>query len=230
MNEFNLEQSIGEWRQQMRDGGIRSAGVLDELENHLREAVDQHESSGLSSPLAFEKAARQIGTAALLKPEFGKFGPTHSLAEHAKHFILTLAGIRNPTLAMAMNTSHSKPNLEPGWTTYLKSTAFVLPAAGLWIFSVVFLFPKLNQICQSTGVAIPGVYGFVLFLSQYSLLLAAVVGLALGLLEWRSEKWPRYRRAVVGVGVFAVNSAAILLITGMVLLALISASHLLAGK
>jgi hypothetical protein len=30
--------------------------------------------------------------------------------------------------------------------------------------------------------------------------------LLLALLEWRSSKWPRYRRATVGIGTFLLNS------------------------
>ena len=40
---FNLDQSIAAWRQQMVAGGIKSPRVLDELESHLRDDVEEQE-------------------------------------------------------------------------------------------------------------------------------------------------------------------------------------------
>jgi hypothetical protein len=226
---FNLEQAIKEWRRQMIAVGIKSPHVLDELESHLREDLERRERAGLTPELAFENSAQQIGAAELLKPEFRKIGRISAWSEYVKHFIQTLAGIPNPTFVTTMNTMESHSHLEPRWATYLKSATFVLPAVCLWTFSTIFLFPKLNEICQHAGVRIPGVYGLMLFLSQYSLILLGAFAVMIGLLEWRSERWSRYRRVTFGVGVFVVNSIAILLITGMVVLALISASQLLQG-
>lgn len=69
---FNLDQAIGEWRRQMIAGGIKSSAVLDELESHLREDIEQRIRSGTPAPQAFEEATRQIGNADALKLEFAK--------------------------------------------------------------------------------------------------------------------------------------------------------------
>lgn len=68
----NLEDSIKEWRQNMlATSGINRAAV-DELENHLRESVDQLVSTGLNKAEAFQTAAANLGSAPELSGEFRK--------------------------------------------------------------------------------------------------------------------------------------------------------------
>lgn len=69
---FNLEQSIAEWRQQMLAAGIKSPVLLEELESHLREQIEELVKSGISEQRAFEFAVREIGHAEMLKVEFKK--------------------------------------------------------------------------------------------------------------------------------------------------------------
>jgi hypothetical protein len=71
---FNLDQAIGEWRRQMLAAGIKTPEVLDELESHLRDDVEQQVQSGLSEEKAFEAAVRKIGQVGALKREFEKIG------------------------------------------------------------------------------------------------------------------------------------------------------------
>lgn len=54
----------------MSAGGINTPEVLNELETHLREDVEQQMASGLTAQLAFEAAVRHIGRAGLLRSEF----------------------------------------------------------------------------------------------------------------------------------------------------------------
>ena len=91
----------------------------------------------------------------------------------------------------------------------------------------MFLFPKLQQICRDAGVAIPAVYQVTLFLREYFVFIGGGIMLALVLLERRSSRWPRYRRAAIGVGVFLLNTAVLVLITLMFILALLAAPALL---
>jgi len=63
---FNLEQSIGEWRQQMAATGLKNGDLLDELENHLREAVERQTNSGAMAHQAFETAVARMGQAIAL--------------------------------------------------------------------------------------------------------------------------------------------------------------------
>lgn len=217
---FNLEQSIADWRRQMADSGIRTPDLLDELEGHLHDDVAQQVRSGLNAEQAFRTAIQRMGHADVLKSEFAKIGRANAFQERLKHFVLTLAGIPNPILATNMNTSNS--NIEPGWATYLKAATFLLPAVSLWALNMVFVFPKFQQICLEAGVAVPSVYQVTIFLKDYNVLICGGLILALVLLEWRSGKWPRYRRATLGVAVFFLNSAVLILIGLMVVLALLA--------
>ncbi len=138
---FPLERAIADWRRRMTAGGIRSRAVLDELESHLREDMDRQSIPGASEEKAFAIAVRQIGRADLLQGHFSKAGD--GVGESLKRLILILAGIHQPQFATTMNTSQTTLNPEPRWATYLKAAAFGLPAAFLWLVSIVFLMPKL---------------------------------------------------------------------------------------
>jgi len=71
---FDLDEAIVEWRRQMAAGGVKTPEVLDELESHLRDDVEQQVRSGLSTQEAFKVAIRTIGQAKELKAEFQKVG------------------------------------------------------------------------------------------------------------------------------------------------------------
>ena len=73
---LNLDQSIADWRRQMAAGGIKSHRVLDELESHLRDDIEEQTRSGLDAPQAFKAAIQRIGRAGELKAEFAKVGRT----------------------------------------------------------------------------------------------------------------------------------------------------------
>ncbi|MBI3876424.1 MAG: hypothetical protein HY300_10820 [Verrucomicrobia bacterium] len=211
----------------MTAGGIKSTAVLDELESHLREEIGQQMRSGSSEKQAFDAAVQQIGQAGALKVEFAKVRAANETHERIKSAMLTLAGIPNPSLVTDMNTSHPNSNIEPRWATYLKAAVFLLPAVVLWIFSMIFLFPKLQQICQDAGVVLPAIYDVTRFVGEHNVLICGALVLALVLLECRSERWSQYRRAFVGVGVFVLNAAVLVLITLMVVMALLAAPALL---
>ena len=57
---FNLEQTIAEWRRQMLAAGIKTPVPLEELEIHLREAIELHVKSGLNEAEAFQASAGYI--------------------------------------------------------------------------------------------------------------------------------------------------------------------------
>jgi hypothetical protein len=73
---FNLDQAIADWRRRMAAGDIKNSEVLDELESHLREDVEQQIHLGLSAQQAFEAAIERMGEASELKAEFAKAGVT----------------------------------------------------------------------------------------------------------------------------------------------------------
>jgi hypothetical protein len=220
---FNLHHAITEWRQQMATGGINTPAVLDELESHLQDDVERQVQSGAGAEQAFRAAVSRLGQPNALTNEFSKIGESNAAFTRIKYFLLTLAGVQNPILATNMNTSYPNTNFEPRWATYLKSAAFLLPAITLWMAVVVFIVPKLREICGQAGVALPAVYGLVFSLMQHGVLIGGTLIAALIFLEWRSDRWPRYRRAAFGIGVFALNSAVLILISFLVVFAVIAA-------
>lgn len=69
---FDLEKAIYEWRQQMTDAGLKSTEVLDELECHLRDDVEQQIAAGTEAHEAWTEAMTRMGAAGALRKEFGK--------------------------------------------------------------------------------------------------------------------------------------------------------------
>jgi multisubunit Na+/H+ antiporter MnhB subunit len=61
---------------------------------------------------------------------------------------------------------------------------------------------------------------------DYGIFIAGTIILMLILLEWRSSKWPRYRRTAVGLGAFLLNSVVLISIFMMVVTAMVVASVL----
>jgi hypothetical protein len=93
---FDLEQSIADWRRQMLAAGIKIPVPLEELEIHLREAVEQHMRSGVNAQQAFETAVRQIGKAGTLNQEFNKVE-----RKQMKRVLIISAGVIGVLLGMA---------------------------------------------------------------------------------------------------------------------------------
>jgi hypothetical protein len=73
---FDLQQAIAEWRHQLARGGINSPGVLDELESHLRDDLQQQMRSGMGPRQAFDAALQRLGQNDALKIEFKKVSAT----------------------------------------------------------------------------------------------------------------------------------------------------------
>ncbi len=223
---LNLDEALTEWRRQMVAGGIKSPQVLDELECHLRDDVAEQMRAGASAPRAFTIAVQRLGQAGVLESEFKKVGETKEAPERMKEVFFSLAGIPNQYMDEPMNTSSS--NLEPRWATYVKSAAFLAPAVILWGMAVVFLIPKLEQISANAGgYPLPTVIRMMISLTHNGFFIFSAIVVALFLLEWRSEKWPRYRRAAVGVGTFVLNAVVLISIFMMVVAAVLVAPALM---
>jgi hypothetical protein len=75
---FDLEQSIGEWREQMLSAGIKTPVLREELESHLRDEIVRQLESGLSESSAFHIAVQIVGPPSLLQTEFKKLGGSFS--------------------------------------------------------------------------------------------------------------------------------------------------------
>lgn len=227
---FNLEQSIARWRSEMFTAGLRDSNALDELESHLRDDIEQQTRGGHSVEDAFTLAVRQIGRAAPLRTEFARTGET--LWAQVRQILLINIPIPKLRFANTMNTTPATAsNLEPRWATYSKTIAFILPAIVLWVASTIFVLPKLKQICVVSGTAAPKLMQFILAASELFknyLLVGTVLFLGtLVLLEWRSHFWSRHRRMIFGVAAFTLNSAVLVAITALFILAVLAGSHML---
>jgi hypothetical protein len=221
---FDIDHAILEWRRQLARSGINSPDVLDELESHLRDDLQHEASRSASEAQCFQSAVERLGQTGLLKTEFAKVGGWRELQTRIQEALLTLAGI--PTLATNMDTTQPQP--EPRWATYLKASAFLLPAIFIWTLSVIFIVPKLQQICaHAGGVPLPGMLQGMLSLSEHATWIIIAIVLSLAALEWRSTAWQRYRRAAIGISTFVLNSVVLIAIFMMVISALLAAPALM---
>ena len=216
---FDLEQAIADWRRQMLAAGIQSPVPLVELEEHLREDVERQVQTGTDVHQAFNLASQQLGQAKRLKREFMK---SYSVMDIVKRAIWTLAGIPAP-LATSTGTPPPETSIEPGWTTYFRNCVFVLPSMLLWVVSCIFLIPKLKAMSCLEGFELFGLVNGMLLLTQHGPFISGCILLALVLLEWRWSQWPRYRRAVVGVGTFILNTVILVSLTLLIVTAILTA-------
>jgi hypothetical protein len=222
---YNLDNEIREWRRKMADSGLNRSEILDELEGHLREGVQHHLEAGLEPRVAFEQEVRRFGEPDELWREFRKvpFGGTGS---HVRSAILALAGIPVRSVALANPAGSSRYGVEPAWATYLRTAMFVAPAICLWVFCVVFLFPRFLEVCARAGLVLPSILNFVLLINNYGAFLCAALVLVLGLLEWRVKRWGQLRRAAMSVAAFILNSAVLVFFAALTMWSLLAASGL----
>lgn len=227
---FNLETAIAEWRRQMLKSGIQSSEELDELEDHLRDEFEAQARSDMPEETAFETAIRQVGRPETLMPEFAKV--REPIVERMKRLWCRIAGISDYQLAMNMNVSNQY--FEPRWVTYLKATAFIVPAFFAWAGFCIYVLPKLKEICAQSGMVIwrPVITALNVsdFVRNNLIVLSVALIVALMLLEWRSDWWRRHRRQVFGVAVYGLNILVLVLITTLAVLAVAAGAHLLPGK
>jgi hypothetical protein len=208
---FNLEQQISAWRNQMSRAHL-SPDSLDELESHLRDDFTQQLRAGLDAQEAFATAAERIGLPSVLQKEFGKIASVTRLAARAKNAMLSFAGIPNHYLSMNAPSS----NLDSRTATYLRSAAFLLPAVCLWVLAMIYVIPAFKAIWdgsadRANAGGLDNMLRFnfdIMYLFKDRLFyITGFTIVVLALLEWRSRRWPRYRRAIIGAGVFLVNLA-----------------------
>ena len=225
---FNLESAITEWRNQM-SGCRLSPDSLDELESHLRDDISQELRSGLDAQPAFAAAAQRIGLPSALQREFSKNATVQRLAARAKNAMFSFAGIPNHYLSMNAPSS----NLDSRLASYLRSAVFLFPAVCLWMLASIFVTPRFNSLWQKTNkyqaMDLDGIIRFnhalMYFFKDHFFYLAGCAILVLALLEWRSRRWPRYRRAFLGAMVFLLNFAIVLSFAIMFLGATFAASQ-----
>jgi hypothetical protein len=108
---FNLEQAIADWRGRLAAAGVRTAEVLDELEDHLRDEVEQQVRLGFSPEQAFANAVERIGQANTLEREFEKVdGPVFRVLRKLKAAIANILG--TAPLQLSNFSANAKETLE----------------------------------------------------------------------------------------------------------------------
>src|SRR5688572_3545734 len=134
---FDLGRAISEWRRQLADGGIDSPEVLDELESHLREDVQQQIRSGLNPQQAFNSALQRFGQRHALHTEFNKINGGAKLLDRLMGllsvilaaFIIWMSGYT----FLQMELSPSEQIIA------YAAVAFTLLTACAWRYAVPFL-------------------------------------------------------------------------------------------
>ena len=98
---FDLNQAISDWRRQLASRGIRASDVLDELESHLREDVDQQVRSELSQQQAFQAAILRIGEGKALQKEFRKVNRHNTI----RRTILKILAVISALIAVVLGVA-----------------------------------------------------------------------------------------------------------------------------
>ena len=115
---FNLDQAITEWRRQLLAAGIKTPGLLDELESHLRDDVEMQMRSGLDPQQAFEAAVQRIGQTNALTAEFKKVGGSKWTLLRKLKAVLAGSSVPFPPLADFNPTARQTlefARAEAGW-------------------------------------------------------------------------------------------------------------------
>ena len=106
-----------------------------------------------------------------------------------------------------------------------------MPAMFFWMGACVFIMPKLKEICIVSAVPLPPWIVTAMNVSaavQNNFILGSLVIITLlVVLEWRSQRWARYRRLVFGIAGFALNLTVLVFIAVIGVLATVAAAQLL---
>ena len=99
---FDLEEALSKWRRQMAADGIERSDVLDELESHLRDDIDQHLRAGVSAEEAFALALAGLGAPEALKHEFERIGEISGSAAWTRRMLFLERDIVLPIKAVVV--------------------------------------------------------------------------------------------------------------------------------
>jgi uncharacterized protein involved in exopolysaccharide biosynthesis len=82
---FDLDRELAKWRREMGAAGLKSPDIIRELEEHLRDDIEQQVRSGISLPEALQAALQRIGQPRLLTKEFEMINETGVRAVLRRH-------------------------------------------------------------------------------------------------------------------------------------------------
>jgi len=161
---FDLEAQFAQWRRQMAAGGLRTPKVLDELESHLREDVEQQVRSGANPQQAFAGAVQRMGHPTLLQGEFEK-----SFAPKSQGKLMAVVCFFL-VLCIVLLSGYTFVNLEMslgGKILGLAGVAMTLLAACAWRYAVPFLpvlptarVKKIQMACGLAGLLWLIIFGY----------------------------------------------------------------------
>ncbi len=156
---FNLEQAIADWRQQMLEAGIKTPVPLEELENHLREDIEQQMLSGSNMKMAFESAAQKIGRVYALQTEFAKVGSVDKSSRWERWLaVLISAGVVMPLGIYGL----LKNDLSLGWRLLGFADVVVIVLAVLGCRYINKLFPVIPNKRVRTAIGLSfGLFGMI---------------------------------------------------------------------
>jgi hypothetical protein len=181
----NLEQLITEWRKTMGTAPNVSSQTLDELENHLRENVNQLVRAGMTEAEAFERAVTQLGSAPAMASEFQKLNQSTWLP------VKVVAGLGVTTALLLIFLVTSRDNFR---SDFLLATHVFTVALG---YTTTFLVGALGicfvgQRCVSelSPLRMRSLTRVTFALGCVAAGLTAI-GVALGMV-WAKVEWGRY--------------------------------------
>ena len=90
---FDLESSITAWRRQMHAAGVTNPELLDELEAHLRDDIEQQAQAGIAAPQAFAEAARRMGAGPDIHREFQSMKLDELMKQKLRSALYIIAGL-----------------------------------------------------------------------------------------------------------------------------------------
>ncbi|MDW3196536.1 MAG: ABC transporter permease [Cytophagales bacterium] len=102
----NLEGQISAWKKQLRKQDYLDDGVIEELEDHLREGLDRLLTQGISEDEAFNKAVADLGTPADLSSQEAAVQFKYSSSPWPlliSYFFIALRNIRKKKLISTIN-------------------------------------------------------------------------------------------------------------------------------
>ena len=131
---FNLEHAIANWRHSLVRAGL-SPEVIDELEAHLRDEIDQQQAGVPDLQLAFDHAIKLLGDPAQLEEQFKASGedkkgrgsvPIAVLAKVAAVLVVPLATVVLLYYVRAFNLQSNQVGIPVGWLAFTAATLSAL--------------------------------------------------------------------------------------------------------
>jgi hypothetical protein len=138
---FDLEQRLGEWKAGFVSAeSLRDADV-EELEQHVRDAMASLTGAGLTQEEAFIIATRRVGAPAALGPEFAKVNGTHVWSQRAFWLVAGALGYIVCRLAIGASASIGVVlvGLAGGSVASMGYTALIVTCAG-WLLAAGLVY------------------------------------------------------------------------------------------